>query len=755
MNIVYYIVVNHQHFGFMAIHVALDSLLIYDPDRSTAATNVWIAHPGPTEEMLLGKLCIITSLDGPSRINHELISILQDELKNHYYQTSDTKPERAFEQALQKTNQRLHRLIVDGVSDWVDRAHILVAVIHQQELWIAHVGQVMAFLVRQSRLHKVIEVIDRTKPNPLRIFSSVVSGQLEPNDRLLLCTPTLLDFFSLEKIRRTILDHQPSDTARELENNLLGVEARMSIGAIIAGIETAPDTQPSTFPIRRIMPAAHSAPQVSMETLLARERATEQLLSPSIWPAVRDIVSRVGQGLQDVFRRLVMRRPPKRRLSGTTSEQTLMTSKTSWSTAALGAGQRVWFTIRRIIRLFGIGRRKLRLSSPGMNLHMPKTPGTRQKLLSWLQGLDRRRRYVALIACLLIGILATSIVVAGQRQSTSKTKQDPSQQIAQDLNKAQAAILYGGEDLARTSLAAASSLINKLPNTSSKQKQQRTSLLAQLQVLEKKIAHVNTIANPQMVFDLGTVDAKLQPHQLYLLKNTVAVFDASRGSVVTFSSDGKNPTSSTNTLDTGQPLTGTVTDTGTLLFATNRAEVIEFDPAKKTWKPLTTTWPQTNPVVQYLSFFSNRVYALDIAHSDIVRFTKSTSALGAGTSWLKAPVSLERARAAVVDGSIFVLQPQAQVEEYQAGQRTAFHLAPTIPAATNLTRLWTSGVSQNLYLLEPTTHRFLVFTKQGALVNQYQSDRWTDLRDLVVNEKGKTAFVLNGTKVYAVPLLAK
>src|SRR5207249_2090089 len=117
----------------------------------------------------------------------------------------------------------------------------------------------------------------------------LVVGRLESGDRLLFCTPSLLDYFSLEKLRRTIIDYQPSEAVRVLEATLMGAGPEQAFGALIFDLEPAADK----IPPAAIAPAGQTsggrtAPQMSMEQMIARQHQTEKFLAPSIWPSIRD-----------------------------------------------------------------------------------------------------------------------------------------------------------------------------------------------------------------------------------------------------------------------------------------------------------------------------------------------------------------------------------------------------------------------------------------------------------------------------------
>jgi hypothetical protein len=217
----------------MPLRADLDSLLLYDPSRARSTVNVWVARPTGTEDFTLGKLFLISAIDSAAHVNHEVISIIQDELRTKFYQAEPQTLDRRFEEALQAANHRLHALIADGVNEWVSRAHFLAGAIQGGHLILAPVRSVHAYLLRSSRLHDILGVTDDAAPNPLRFFAQVITGQLEENDRLLLCLPSLLDYFSLEKLRRTLLENRPADASRLLEQSLVDVDPSMSFGALM------------------------------------------------------------------------------------------------------------------------------------------------------------------------------------------------------------------------------------------------------------------------------------------------------------------------------------------------------------------------------------------------------------------------------------------------------------------------------------------------------------------------------------------
>ena len=740
----------------MPLHQRFETLLLFDPNRSPTTANVWISRPSPSEEQALGKLIVITDLPGTDRVNLDVISLIQEELRTGYYQSTDTKPERAFEQALQQTNRRLHSVITDGVSSWVEKANIIVAAAWRDQVIISTVGSVHSFMLRHGRIHDILDPTPQTV-NPVRIFSHVMSGQLQADDQLLLCTPSLLDYFSLEQLRRALLDGSPSAVVRQWETTLLGVEQQSSFAAVI--LQALPEEALVTPVSRPTVQATlrQSAPQASMEHLIAKEQATERLLSPSVWPAVQDIFSQTSHSIRTTFRRLILRKPVRHSAVAALSHHSLARSNgpSRWSTISRSIAislTRLWHGVRTLF--------PKRSNVPTTPEPVTMAPAMHQRrkfslnsLVRWFQNLSARQQLLAGISVILIFVFAISVAPKSHKQ-TATTVTTASSSVTDHLSKATAALLYGGEETAQQEVTAAQTALNTLPNRSSKDKAARQVLQTKVNQVILQLAHQTIIPNPTAVSQLAPVSPQVQPSQLYLVGTKLIAADPDHSTVISVDLQ-KNGVATlvTNPLDTGKPTTGTVNGTKAVTFATDRRGFVELDITKNTWKPIDSAWPTPNGSMQSLTTYQNRLYVLDTSNSDIVRFTRATNSLGKGASWLKEKATLGSARSVAVDGSVYVLQPKGVIEVYANGRKGSFTVPATTPALTDPTRLWTDLNTKNLYLVDPSNHRIVVFSKTGKLVDQYTSDSWKNLHDVAVNEKTKTAYVVNGSTIYSFTLI--
>lgn len=726
----------------MALRHQLDVLALYDPDRAAATANVWIAHPSPSESQVLGMLFVLTTIESRNRLNHDVISLLQEELRSAYYAQTDRSPEIAFEHALQETNRRLHELTLEGIGGWLEYAHILVGALTNDQLLMTSVGNVHAYVIRQSRLHNLLEQ-SSTKPSPLRVFEHVISGQVFPNDQILLCSASLLEYFSLEKLRRTLLDNAPSQTVRALESALLGVEPRLTFGAIVIQLtpaETPATTQTIPRPIER-------SPHRSMEELIDRERTTEQLLSPSVWPAIRDVGQQFWKSLYATARS-VLRQPQRRVLPR-------VPQSSDPGTIGRPARPAIWPTLVHAVR-------KLHVSKLQPAWRQPKAPrwswtAAIENLVGWYQRLPRNQSRIIVGLLVILLVFSVTLTQRGLQSAIPSTNPAANPKVAaieEQISQAEAAILFGGDEIVQRRIDRLRTGVAALPNRTRQEREQKTAYEQKIQDLERRLARVVTVARPTLVADVAAIKSQ-RPLQLYRIGDRIVTVDPHQNLATIVSTTDQEPIATSPTLDLGQIRTGAVGGTRSLVLVMDRNTFVELDVVAGTWKPLAGDIPGKKAVPQALAYYQNRLYLLEVENQAIVRYARGGSSLTSGTNWLREPTNLSAARAIGVDGTIFILQPGGMVERYATGRRNDFSLNAITPKLNQAERLWTDENSANLYLVDAGGHRVVIFDKQGKLVRQYRSDAWTSLRDAVANEQTKTLFVLNGSRIEQVSLTAE
>ena len=104
------------------------------------------------------------------------------------------------------------------------------------------------------------------------------------------------------------------------------------------------------------------------------------------------------------------------------------------------------------------------------------------------------------------------------------------------------------------------------------------------------------------------------------------------------------------------------------------------------------------------------------------------------------------------DSSIWVLKRNGEILKFTQGSPDFFSLSGLDKPVRDPKSFYVSDTTDDLYLLDSGNNRLLVMDKKGVYKAQYQSDKFGSLSDLVVDEKRKKAYLLDGSKIYVMEL---
>jgi len=158
--------------------------------------EIFIYEPENIEEAALGNLYLVAELQDGKDSSH-LINLLSSLIKREYYSSPHRGPLASLEVSLKKANQTLSEFADQGNLGWLGKLHFLCAVINKEkDLFLTQTGQTRALLCREGNLADITKktVPPPHKPHPAKTFQSVVSGQIEPTDKLFFLTPGFFNF---------------------------------------------------------------------------------------------------------------------------------------------------------------------------------------------------------------------------------------------------------------------------------------------------------------------------------------------------------------------------------------------------------------------------------------------------------------------------------------------------------------------------------------------------------------------------------
>lgn len=683
--------------------------------QAGSVASVSVARPSPEEREAKGQLLVLLEVPGSSARLQVAVDEFLRSVEAAYYAEQAADPEASLEQALRVANAGLPSLCSHD-RRWPERTSMAVFAYRGDQVYFATAGSVWGALMTPTRVSTVTENGSRAaNVNPLKPFSSIASGPLQPDSTVCFATLTLLDYIAQEKLRKVCSDHPPLAAVQQLDDLLSHASPALNIAAIVVRRIPVGAEQPATRPATA---AAAPASQRSMHQLADRRQATAQLLSE---PSLRQSLgSRLSGGVAAA-----------RRTFG------LLAEPETWANLRRAASRRAAVAGAATATLRG------KLSSAASYRWPPSAWITGLALacsrpVRWVRSLRSTQQIiVALLAVAVatlaagtqwqLGQIALRVPALGPEATTG---------IAASLDSATNALIYGDEPAAAAALEDVARRLAAIDP-----RQANDPSLAPLR--ERQAELQRRLSRSVPLPSLGTVAAfpDQQPSGLALADGYLWTVTGS--GLVRVGLDGSAEVAS-NGVPTGAALGG-----GEVAYAVAGDQVTEADAdAARTF-----TWqrvPEQAGAVAVASY-AGRLYSL-AGDGGVYRYRRTGDTFGQGAAWLKnAPASAGTAIA--VDGAVYVLTPTGVVR-YSQGNYSPLGSSAAYPALADV-RAMAVG-SRALYLLEPSQRRIVVLNKQtGRVEQQFTSDELAAATAVAVADDERTAYVVAGAAVRSVDLTAR
>lgn len=724
----------------------LEELTLAPSERERLSLRILAQPTGSADAG--ASLLFVGELPGDAEKSGKILEILLEVFEHAVQIPTGSSSEEAiacFERGIANVNQALSSLAGEGHVEWVGSLHLALGLIEQDSLHLARCGQVRGFLLRQNQLIDILRTPSGEPETPLKAFANIVSGRIEPGDRLLVTTPQLLDYLSQEKIRRILLSGSP-DLAKMEFTSLLSPEGGVDGSFAMVLMER--------------VGAAEAPALVRVPTPVASvSEATSRRMAPRRSPSSRPDASGMPSDFPaeamaaDVSEAGVMRSlsagvaSPPRSVSSSSAKPLAAATR-----ALAGAGA-------SLKQLFG--PKPSRRVASGVNVPPPVSLGRASTrffpdLFHQMSRFALRiRRLPPLSQALFFGsilaviVLAVSLTVGSSRRNAKQVEQAHTSRIAsvqQDIKRASDMLLYKDEAGARRLLADAGKRLDGLVASGEASSAEAEPLRKASSVATDQIDRVTRLSALKASTTIAT------PGILGLLQygdDRLAYSDMS----VLVLADSTSSVRATVPEDDGGLIVRMFQDpTGNEAVALRSdGSFLAFDLVKGTFSSL--TGPTIDPAQLAAGQLYNRnLYALDADGGRILKFSRSSDGFSPATVWTK-DSALVGASSLAVDGGVYVLRPDGSVLHYFSGDKQSFALTLPSLAFSGATHLATSADNPRLILLDPGTSRISVFDKKtGVLLSQQIAPVFADALDLVSSPDGSKATVLTKDASYEVSL---
>jgi len=148
--------------------------------------------------------------------------------------------------------------------------------------------------------------------------------------------------------------------------------------------------------------------------------------------------------------------------------------------------------------------------------------------------------------------------------------------------------------------------------------------------------------------------------------------------------------------------------------------------------------------------YQSNLYFLDSKNGKIVKYPYwGELQWGLPQIWLENQKAKDF-KSMAVDGSVWFLSKDNSIDKYYSGNLQNSFSVKIFPEPKEFSQIFTSSQLPYIYVLEPTQKRIIILNKSGLIVKQFQSQKFDNLLDFSVSEKGKTIYLLNGLKLYKI-----
>lgn len=200
----------------------------------------------------------------------------------------------------------------------------------------------------------------------------------------------------------------------------------------------------------------------------------------------------------------------------------------------------------------------------------------------------------------------------------------------------------------------------------------------------------------------------------------------------------------------GTPVFATpMNDLGFIFLYTTTKELFAWNPINRAFVKNTLILPP-GAVVKGMGTYLTYLYVLDGTTSQIYRYPRAEGGFGEPVAWLKDSVTLGEEPLLALSETIFLSTTRDTVQAFFRGRFAKNLESPATPLA--VTAIFTERNLTNVYALDSTNKRILVWNQDGALLKQYFSESLVETQSITVNEKTNTAFVTTSNSLLSFPL---
>ena len=676
--------------------------------KSDVIFDSFCYEPENVYEKRMGSLYLLGFLRNTLPQNFKFLDNLAKFIKEKYYKAISKSSEKSLRETLRRANEYLERIAKEGDVSWLGNLNFAVISVKNSELNFTKVGDLKLFLLRKGHIIDIDQKLkfEDIEPYPLKIFGNIISGKLMENDILLVSTSNISDFFVKEKILAEIASIVPFEQKRlkEILNNKKELLSKISgLCLLITSNKEAYLKEVEDFSQKK------SLKVLSLSELFFIKKVKEKMRFISSPKAV-------FSPFLKIFKLPRIRLKPK---------------ITKPKAPKLKIPEFKWFNFK-LKNPFAAQRAKALFDRSAR----PTTSVNKKWVLIFL-----------LMAFLTLGFF----IFEKSEERQLEIYREQLNQIQEKVIQAETYLILSDNPQARKnandlyresweSITPLFSLASSFPVRFAKDVLDlRETISDNLHQLNK----LKIIKKPELIFEFKP--REFVPHKISYLEGSIYAFSPYVENLAEVKEN------SSNVYQIEEKFLSAASLGDTLLLFAKPDKIIpfkegQFQEAFSLYPP----YPEFN--FDDFSSYQGNLYFLDGENEKIIKYPYSgNEQWGLPQLWTETS-NTKNFKSMAVDGSIWFLTRQNNIERYYGGRLAESFELEIFPEIKVLSKIKAYPKLPYLYVLEPAQQRVIIIDKSGNVIRQLQSKKFDNLLDFSVTKEGRDIYLLNGLKLYRIEI---
>jgi len=277
--------------------------------------------------------------------------------------------------------------------------------------------------------------------------------------------------------------------------------------------------------------------------------------------------------------------------------------------------------------------------------------------------------------------------------------------------------------------------------------EEKTKLQEQLEENLNKIRKMET-KNSELLANFTTNNDSLKIQKIAYLNNEIIAYGQDENNIYILNPITKTIETKNLSAIKNLKFDSTPKENDQIIFITDNNELAVYDLNSKLINKKEISYPINN--IQYgpIFIYNRKLYGVDRHSGQIYRHNSTQTGFDQGVTWLKNTEDLSNVISMAIDGDIFVLKNNGEINKFTKGEKNNFIITGLDPILNNPKEIWTYNDTDKIYILEPINKRVVILNKEGKMLQQFTATEWQNPTDMVVRENEKAIYILDNNKIY-------